>query len=195
MAAFTSRAVHELIQQLDRAAVAANKEEIDDLENACQVALMIESLGIDNWVQLFHTFTTKCEETTLSAIRLLHEELTAMLENDVLEETRAEKLSTLIEDEKAAYSDCVDNFHATQAEDNSSRTDAGNPFVPTDTPRTVEYKVSSRNSMMWKIPNMNNLSPFSIEMWTRLANLSETEIKTRENNAIHGIMNSKHLAI
>ncbi|KAL3681382.1 hypothetical protein R1sor_024338 [Riccia sorocarpa] len=82
MAAITSKTVHELIQQLDKAAVTVNKDDSEEFENGdgnCHAALLIESLGIDNWVQLFHTFTTKGEEATLAAIRLLHDELPAML--------------------------------------------------------------------------------------------------------------------
>ncbi|KAL3700568.1 hypothetical protein R1sor_018590 [Riccia sorocarpa] len=99
MAAITSKAVHELIQQLDKAAVASNKddsEEFDNSEAACHAALMLESLGIEHWVNLFHTFTTKGEDATLAAIRLLHEELPSILENDILEEGRVDKLANII---------------------------------------------------------------------------------------------------
>ncbi|KAL3683091.1 hypothetical protein R1sor_001113 [Riccia sorocarpa] len=167
MAAITSKAVHELVQQLDREAVATNKEEQEDLEDAnCQAALLLDSLGIENWVHIFYTFTTKGEEQALAVIRQLHEDLPAMLENDTIEEGRAEKLATLIgkalswtdlekstdpdpasvdntqidvsaqvrsnplinfeffsEEEKAEYSEYVDNFSTTQAEDNAARTD------------------------------------------------------------------------
>ncbi|KAL3695996.1 hypothetical protein R1sor_010072 [Riccia sorocarpa] len=187
MAAITSKPVHELVQQLDRAAVSSNKDDHDDFENSdtsCHAALLLETLGIDNWVNLFHIFTTKGEEATLTAIRALHDELPAILENDLMEEGRSEKMSALIgkalswvdldkslvlnsngpnddcktdvpaqvrsnplidfgvfsEEEKAAYSDNLDNFNLTQVGEKVARTEKGDPFIPTDSLRTVEYK-------------------------------------------------------
>ncbi|KAL3683090.1 hypothetical protein R1sor_001112 [Riccia sorocarpa] len=185
MAAITSKPVHDLVQQLDRAAVTSNKEEPEDYENSNapgHAAVLLECLGIDNWVNLFHIFTTKGEEATITAVRQLHEELPALLENDILEEGRADKMATIIgkalswvdldkmmltdanntgdecqtdvptqvrsnpmidfgvfsEEEKASFSDNLDNFNMMQAGEKVARTEKGDPFIPTDSPRTVE---------------------------------------------------------
>ncbi|KAL3689408.1 hypothetical protein R1sor_015717 [Riccia sorocarpa] len=97
MAAIPSKAVHSLVQQLDTAAVLANKE-IDDTntDGDGYAALLLESLGIDNWITVLYTFKTLGEEATLNQIRQLHEDLPTLLETDMEEEARGGELAIMI---------------------------------------------------------------------------------------------------
>ncbi|KAL3702166.1 hypothetical protein R1sor_020188 [Riccia sorocarpa] len=98
MAAIPSKAVHSLVQQLDTAAVLANKE-IDDTntDGDGYAALLLESLGIDNWITVLYTFKTLGEEATLNQIRQLHEDLPTLLETDMEEEARGGELAIMID--------------------------------------------------------------------------------------------------
>ncbi|KAL3683092.1 hypothetical protein R1sor_001114 [Riccia sorocarpa] len=236
MAAIQSKNVHELIQQLDMAAVEANKEVAGETDVENQAALLLESLGIHHWLEIQHMYSTKGEEATLSLIRQLHEDLPNLLEADQIEDSRAEKLAGMIarvlswtdlhkntmnvettegpinvcpdissqvrtnplidfslfsEEEKANYTESLDSLNSNSAGDKASVNDDGDPFIPTDTSRTIEYRVSEKNGMMWKCSNMNNLSPVTLTMWTKLVNLSEAELKVCKQNAIDGIIPAK----
>ncbi|KAL3683946.1 hypothetical protein R1sor_001968 [Riccia sorocarpa] len=96
-------------------------------------------------------------------------------------------------EERDSYAESLDNINANAAGEKALMSEDGDPFIPTDTPRTVEYRVSEKNGMMWKIPNMNNLAPITIDMWTKLVNLSEGELDTCRNNAINDTIPAKLL--
>ncbi|KAL3683561.1 hypothetical protein R1sor_001583 [Riccia sorocarpa] len=97
MASISSKAIHALVQQLDIAAVQANKDADSTLgEGDGYAALLLESLGIDNWITVLHTFMTAGEDATITHIRQLHEDLPALLETDVEEEGRASELAKVI---------------------------------------------------------------------------------------------------
>ncbi|KAL3691775.1 hypothetical protein R1sor_005426 [Riccia sorocarpa] len=93
MAAIPAQSVHALIQQLDLAAVESNKEGNGDSDSMEHAALLLESLGIHHWLGIQHTFSTKGEEATLSCIRQLHEDIPNLLEADLIEDGRADKLA------------------------------------------------------------------------------------------------------
>ncbi|KAL3687337.1 hypothetical protein R1sor_013646 [Riccia sorocarpa] len=235
-----SKAVHNLIQQLDRAAVDNNKEFAGDSDQNDQAALLLESLGIHLWLNIQHTHSTKGEEATLNLIRQLHEDLPNILEAETIEDGKAEKLAGIIarvlswvdlqkntksssdtepnvepcadissqlkanplidfnffsEDEKANVEEGIDNLNSSAAEEVASMNGDGDPFIPTDTPRTVEYRVSEKHRMMWKCCNMNNLAPITLDMWAKFVNLSEGEISACRNNAINGNIPAKVIAM
>ncbi|KAL3687338.1 hypothetical protein R1sor_013647 [Riccia sorocarpa] len=237
MASIASTAVHTLIQQLDNAALAANKDlDAANGEGDGYAALLLESLGIDNWITILHTFMTSGEDTTLSHIRQLHEDLPALLETDVEEEGRASDLAKIIgktlswidleknmvpgevdvvpdickvdvpalvrsnplicfdvfsNEEQQQYEDSLENLQSSQIDERSEYTDTGDYFIPTDTPRTIKYRVSDRHSMMWKTSNINSLAPLSICVWAKLANLTKEELSACETNAINGVIRTK----
>ncbi|KAL3696421.1 hypothetical protein R1sor_010497 [Riccia sorocarpa] len=89
MMSISSKAVHSLVQQLDTTAIYTNRD-IDDAngEGDGYAALLIENLGINNWITILHTFRTSGEEAALTHIRQLHEDLPSLLETDVKEEGR-----------------------------------------------------------------------------------------------------------
>ncbi|KAL3700567.1 hypothetical protein R1sor_018589 [Riccia sorocarpa] len=185
MAAISSKNVHALFQQLDMAAVLANKEvDSTNTDRDGYSALLLESLGIDNWISILHTCMTSGEEATLNQIRQLHEDLPSLLETDMEEEGRAANLARLIgrtlswidedknvlpediepiqetlsvdvptlvktnplicfevfsSEEQQQLADSLDNLQTSQIEENAEFTQGGDYFIPTDTPRTVEY--------------------------------------------------------
>ncbi|KAL3686412.1 hypothetical protein R1sor_008986 [Riccia sorocarpa] len=231
LAAITSRSVHNLIQQLDHAAVEVNSDNNDTLSQQGQAALLLDTLGISHWIALQFAFSKNGEEAALALVRQYHDELPQILEVDLIEDSRSEKLAADIsvalswdslerkipvdesnsvadvptqvknnplisfdhftEEEKSAYTNQLDNFSMTQASDLAANFDAGDPFVPVDTPRTVEYRVSEKSGMMWRISNMNNLSPISLDMWVKFANVSDAELKRCEQDAKQGSMVAK----
>ncbi|KAL3681477.1 hypothetical protein R1sor_024433 [Riccia sorocarpa] len=243
MAAIQSKPVHALIQQLDLAAVETNREEAresEQLEAENHAALLIESLGIHHWVNIHHTYSTKGEEATLGLIRQLHDDLPNLLEADLIEDGRADKLSGMIaralswvdllkntqtgdgtdgpgsnfadissqvrsnplidftifsEEEKACLDEGLDSLNSNAAGDKAAVSNDGDPFIPTDTPRTVEYRVSEKCGMMWKCQNMNNLAPVTIDMWSKMVNMTDNELSTCKDNAINGIIPSKVIPI
>ncbi|KAL2624162.1 hypothetical protein R1flu_008407 [Riccia fluitans] len=73
----------------------------------------------------------------------------------------------------------------------AARTDEGELYIPTDNARMIEYKVSEKNAMMWKIPNMNNLAPVMLEMWQKLIHASDAEQRDCLHNALNGVTPSK----
>ncbi|KAL3689799.1 hypothetical protein R1sor_016108 [Riccia sorocarpa] len=94
------------------------------------------------------------------------------LEIDVSTLVRSNPLinfSLLSEEDRAHYSESLDQL--TQSE-GSSNTDTGIPVVPTDSPRMLELRASEKKSMLWKLPNHSNLSPLTIDVWKKLANLT-----------------------
>ncbi|KAL3696332.1 hypothetical protein R1sor_010408 [Riccia sorocarpa] len=237
MASISSKSVHTLVQQLDSAALLANKE-VDDAngEGDGYAALLLESLGIDNWITIMHTYMTAGEEATKSLIRQLHEDLPSLLETDAEEEGRASDLARMIsktlswvdsdknvlpcevekapevckvnvpalvrsnplicfdvfsEEEQQVMADSLENLQTSQIDERSEFTDGGDYFIPTDTPRMIEYRVSDKQSMMWKTTNINNLAPLSICVWAKLVNLTKDELSTCETNAINGVMRTK----
>ncbi|KAL3689409.1 hypothetical protein R1sor_015718 [Riccia sorocarpa] len=97
MASVSSKAVHTLIQQLDVTVVQAKKDaESTNSVGDCYAALLLENLGIDNWITILHTFMTGGEDATLSLVRQLHEDLPALLETDGEEEGRVSELAKII---------------------------------------------------------------------------------------------------
>ncbi|KAL3684852.1 hypothetical protein R1sor_002874 [Riccia sorocarpa] len=239
MAAITSKPVHALVQQLDRAAVESNREATcDQTDPDTHAALLLECLGIHHRIGIQHTFSTKGEEAALAMIKQLHDELPTLLEADLVEDGRAEKLSNMIgrvlswinlqketqelkgddvtetacadissqvranpmidfsifsKEEQANYTESLENLNASAADERALMNADGDPFIPTDTPRTVEYRVSEKCGMMWKVQNMNNLAPITIDMWSKLVNMSDSELKSCKDNAIHGSIPAKML--
>ncbi|KAL2622707.1 hypothetical protein R1flu_002912 [Riccia fluitans] len=99
LASIPSKAVHNLIQQLDRTAVEANRQTLLDSMNSqleCSAALLLENLGIDQWFQLQVTFSVNGEEATKALILKYHNDLPTLLELDQMEEIRAEKHAGMI---------------------------------------------------------------------------------------------------
>ncbi|KAL3702031.1 hypothetical protein R1sor_020053 [Riccia sorocarpa] len=244
LAAIPAKSVHLLIQQLDKMSIDANRAtqlDAEGAQNEGQAALLLESLGIDHWLSVQHTFATKGEEAACTLVRKLHMELTNILETDQIEETRAEKiaacigtvlswvdsdkntesisepakstsppkdpssllrtnpllnLDALTSEEKAFYDEGLESLKSgSMLNDLASMTAEGDPFVPTDSQRMIEYKASERNNMLWKVPNMNNLAPVTAEMWTKLINASDAELKVCEFNALNGITPAKSLSL
>ncbi|KAL3696326.1 hypothetical protein R1sor_010402 [Riccia sorocarpa] len=95
------------------------------------------------------------------------------------------------EEEKASFTEGLDSLNAAAAGEKAAVNDDGDPYIPTDTPRTVEYRVSEKNGMMWKCPNMNNLAPFTLDMWKKMTNLSEGEMTSCKDNASLGNITAK----
>ncbi|KAL2624163.1 hypothetical protein R1flu_008408 [Riccia fluitans] len=84
-----SKAVHNLIQQLDRTAVEANRQALLDSVNSqpeCSAVLLLENLGIDQWFQLQVTFSVNGEEAAKALVLKYHNDLPTLLELDQMEE-------------------------------------------------------------------------------------------------------------
>ncbi|KAL3697337.1 hypothetical protein R1sor_011413 [Riccia sorocarpa] len=189
MASIASKNVHSLVQQLDLAAVTANKDiEMSNGDGDGYAALLLESLGIDNWISILHTFMTSGEDATLALVRQLHEDLPTLLETDLEEEGRASELAKMIgktlcwidldknllpgeieatpdvcsvdvpslvksnplicfdvftNEEQQMLADTLDNLQSSQVDERAEFTDGGDYFIPTDTPRTIEYQTST----------------------------------------------------
>lgn len=62
----------------------------------------------------------------------------------------------------------------------------GEPFVPISPPRFIEWETSKVDCCMWRIPNINNLAPLSIDMWQSWASLSSDDIARCRANALRG---------
>ncbi|KAL2621145.1 hypothetical protein R1flu_001350 [Riccia fluitans] len=243
LASIPSKAVHNLIQQLDRTAVEANRQTLLDSVNSqpeCSAALLLENLGIDQWFQLQVTFSVNGEEAAKALILKYHNDLPTLLELDQMEEIRAEKHAGMIgtvlnwvdlnrnstpvgdgtlgektnvdvlsqvranplinflvfsSEEQAVYNESLDLLNVSSANELAARTDEGELYVPTDNARMIEYKVSEKNAMMWKIPNMNNLAPLTLEMWQKLIHASDTEQRDCLHNALNGVTQSKMLTM
>lgn len=88
-------------------------------------------------------------------------------------------------EERLAFSDSIDGAHSSQKELDDSKTD-GEPFVPISPPRFIEWESSKVDCCMWRIPNINNLAPLSIDMWQSWASLSTDDIKMCRANALRG---------
>ncbi|KAL3687757.1 hypothetical protein R1sor_014066 [Riccia sorocarpa] len=179
MAAIPAKNVHTLIHQLDLAAVEANKEVAGELElpeNENQAALLLESLGIHHWLNIQHTFSTKGEDTTVKSNPLIN-------------------FAIFTEEEKASFTEGLESLTASATGEKASVNDNGDPYIPTDTPRTIEYRVSEKLGMMWKCSNMNNLAPITLDMWSKMVNLSEGELSACKSNAIQGIIPAKVISL
>ncbi|KAL2643536.1 hypothetical protein R1flu_011123 [Riccia fluitans] len=243
LASIPSKAVHNLIQQLDRTTVEANRQTLLDSVNSqpeCSAALLLENLGIDQWFQLQVTFSVNGEEAVKALILKYHNDLPTLLELDQMEEIRAEKHAGMIgtvlnwvdlnrnstpvgdgtlgektnvdvlsqvranplinfsvfsSEEQAVYNESLDLLNVSFANELAARTDEGELYIPTDNARMIEYKVSEKNAMMWKIPNMNNLAPMTLEMWQKLIHASDTEQRDCLHNALNGVTPSKMLTM
>ncbi|KAL3689803.1 hypothetical protein R1sor_016112 [Riccia sorocarpa] len=113
---------------------------------------------------------------------------------DISSQVKANPLinfSIFSEEEKMNFTEGLDNLNANAAEEKASVNDGGDPYIPIDTPRTIEYRVSGKNGMMWKCANMNNLAPFTLDMWAKLENMWEGEINLCKSNAIQGVIPAK----
>ncbi|KAL2650614.1 hypothetical protein R1flu_018742 [Riccia fluitans] len=147
LASISSKAVHSLIQQLDGTAVEANRLALLDAVNSqpeSTAALLLENLGIDHWFQLQVTFSVNGEEAALALIHKFHNELPMLLELDQMEETRAEKHAGMIvfsSEEQAGYTESLDMLNVSSTNELAARTDEGDPYVPTDSARLIEYSV------------------------------------------------------
>lgn len=62
----------------------------------------------------------------------------------------------------------------------------GEPFIPLNPPCFIEWESSRVDYCMWRIPNINNLAPISIDMWRSWASLSTNDIKLCQANALRG---------
>ncbi|KAL2612118.1 hypothetical protein R1flu_023810 [Riccia fluitans] len=85
LASISSKAVHSLIQQLDRTAVEANRIALLESVNSqpeSTAALLLENLGIDQWFQIQVTASVKGEEAALALVQRYHSELPTLLELD-----------------------------------------------------------------------------------------------------------------
>ncbi|KAL3702163.1 hypothetical protein R1sor_020185 [Riccia sorocarpa] len=238
MASIRSESVHRLIQDLDREAIEANRQSVADADGVdidAHAVLLLESLGIENWIQIRHTAKVKGDEAALNLVRKLQEDLPSVLKTDQLDETRALKHATMIgraliwvdleknvylkpeekedqvdvsaqirnnplidfdvfsSEEQAGYTENLDNLSNSLAGETVAMSDKGDPFVPTDSARTIEYNVSEKGSMMWKLSNMNSLAPLSAAIWGQLINISEVEEKQCLDAAINGIAPAKVL--
>ncbi|KAL3677854.1 hypothetical protein R1sor_020810 [Riccia sorocarpa] len=56
-------------------------------------------------------------------------------------------------EEQQQLEESLDNLHASQIEDHSEYTDGGDHFIPVDTPRTVEYRVSDKHASEFQSRN------------------------------------------
>ncbi|KAL3686484.1 hypothetical protein R1sor_009058 [Riccia sorocarpa] len=89
MAAVSSKSVHSLVQQLDRAAVELNSEDSTNdtpTSQQGQAALLLDTLGIAHWVAIQIAFSKNGEDAALTLIRQYHEELPSILEIDSVED-------------------------------------------------------------------------------------------------------------
>ncbi|KAL2644520.1 hypothetical protein R1flu_012107 [Riccia fluitans] len=89
------------------------------------------------------------------------------------------------EEEKAFYIKTIEVLDASTTSNLASVTEDGDPFMPVDSPRMIEYKVSDKQGMLWKIPNMNNFATLTIDMWAKLINALEAELNQCELNVIN----------
>ncbi|KAL2652426.1 hypothetical protein R1flu_020554 [Riccia fluitans] len=113
---------------------------------------------------------------------------------DILSQVRANPLinfAVFSSEEQAGYTESLDMLNVSSTDELAARTDEGDPYVPTDSARLIEYRVSEKNAMMWRIPSMNNLAPFTLKMWHRLIHASDAEQKSCLYNALNGITPSK----
>lgn len=86
-------------------------------------------------------------------------------------------------DKRVAFLECIDGAHSSQKEYDESKAE-GEPFVPLTPPRFIEWESSKVDCCMWRIPNINNLAPLSIEMWKSWASLSAADVTQCRTNAL-----------
>lgn len=53
-------------------------------------------------------------------------------------------------------------------------------------PRSIEWESSKEAGCLWRIPNINNMTPISIKMWQSWASLSAYDIKRCRDSALRG---------
>ncbi|KAL2652668.1 hypothetical protein R1flu_020796 [Riccia fluitans] len=91
LASISSKAVQNLIQQLDHIAVEANGLALLDSVNfqpESSAVLLLENLKIDQWFQIQVTFSVSGEEAALAQVLKYHNELPTLLELDQMEELK-----------------------------------------------------------------------------------------------------------
>ncbi|CAM6082420.1 unnamed protein product [Calypogeia fissa] len=66
-------------------------------------------------------------------------------------------------------------------------TAVGEPFVPVLPPRHIEWESSKVEGCMWKIKNINNLAPLSLEMWQAWGTVSNEEVLQCRERALKAI--------
>ncbi|CAM6086915.1 unnamed protein product [Calypogeia fissa] len=60
--------------------------------------------------------------------------------------------------------------------DVSEEIGSGEPYIPVLPPRHLEWECSKEDGCMWKIKNINNLAPISIDMWQAWGTVSDAEV-------------------
>ncbi|KAL3688787.1 hypothetical protein R1sor_015096 [Riccia sorocarpa] len=201
LASIPSKAVHMLLQhgsnskEGEEAALALIRKYHSDLPTLLEMD-QFEEARAEKHVGVIGTVLswTDLDKNTSTPTDGINGEKTKI---DILSQVKANPLinfSVFSTEEQAVYTESLDGLNSSTANELAARTDEGEQFVPTDSPRMIEYKVSEKNSMMWKIPNMNNLAPLTLEMWQKLIHASDAELKTCMSNALNGITPAKLMA-
>jgi hypothetical protein len=88
---------------------------------------------------------------------------------------------------KAAIEDYGDSIQSSQMETELASQEASGkgPAIPFLPPRTVEVRLNSRSHRTWCLNNINLLAPIPTAVWKVWANLSEADIKSCEDKALH----------
>ncbi|CAM6124076.1 unnamed protein product [Calypogeia fissa] len=64
---------------------------------------------------------------------------------------------------------------------------AGQPYVPVMPPRHIEWEGSKEDGCLWKIKNINNLAPITLEMWQAWGSISDAEVLQCRDRALQSI--------
>ncbi|KAL3701755.1 hypothetical protein R1sor_019777 [Riccia sorocarpa] len=167
LAAIFAKSVHLLIQKLDRLSIEANRQtglDTENSQNENNAALLLECLGIEQWLSIQHTFATSGEEVTLSLIRKLHGELPNIMEADLIDEARSEKHAAMI-GTVLSWVDSDKNTVATISESKSEESTVdpssqlrANPLLSMDTLSTEEQAFCNESMESLKTDSTADLS-------------------------------------
>ncbi|CAM6082443.1 unnamed protein product [Calypogeia fissa] len=64
---------------------------------------------------------------------------------------------------------------------------SGEPYVPVLPPRHLEWESSKVDGCLWKIKNINNLAPISLEMWQAWGTINSEEVLQCRERALNAV--------
>ncbi|CAM6094476.1 unnamed protein product [Calypogeia fissa] len=82
---------------------------------------------------------------------------------------------------------CVDSTPIPTQNDPTEAVGPGEPFVPLLPSGFLEYESSKEDGCMWRIKNINNLAPISLDMWQAWATVSTDEVLRCRERALQEV--------
>ncbi|CAM6104303.1 unnamed protein product [Calypogeia fissa] len=98
-------------------------------------------------------------------------------------------LEFLSPEEQADLQDLIQNMDHGVTEEVEEPHD-GDTYIPIFPRRHVERLVAPYDAMMWRIPNLNQLAPISLDMWQHWVNATTDEMAECCDRAIRGVFES-----